>query len=108
VDRWDLLHALELFIKREYMVLRVACSIDSTFAYCFARSFLKEICFALEGNTSIHPWEGVGNIVDSRLFQFAKETIGTESNVLAYEGCIHTHEVEWKRLANEVLLVKNY
>jgi hypothetical protein len=55
----------------------------------------------LEGN-SIHPWEGVGNIVDSRLFQFAKEAIGTESNVLAHEGCIHTHEVERKRVANEV------
>jgi hypothetical protein len=54
----------------------------------------------LEGNT-IHPWEGVGNIIDSRLFQFVKEAIGTELNVLAHEGCIHTHEVELKHLANE-------
>jgi hypothetical protein len=52
------------------------CSIDSTFGI-FTHSFLKEVCFALEGN-SIHPWEGVGNILDSRLFQFTKDTIGTE------------------------------
>jgi hypothetical protein len=80
MDRWDLLHALELFIKREYVVLGVTCSIDYTFCI-FTHSFLKELCFALEGN-SIHPWEGVGNIVDdSRLFQFVKEAISTESNV---------------------------
>jgi hypothetical protein len=79
MDRWDLLHVLELFIKREYVVLGVACSIDSTFCK-FTHSFLKELCFALEGN-SIHPWEGVGNIVDSRLFQFVKEAISTESNL---------------------------
>jgi hypothetical protein len=54
----------------------------------------------LEEN-SIHPWEGVGNIIDSRLFQFVKEAIGIELNVLAHEGCIHTHEVEPKHLANE-------
>jgi hypothetical protein len=60
------------------VVLGVACSIDSTVSV-FTHSFLKEVCFAVEGN-NIHPWEGVGNIVDSRLFQFAKEAIGTESN----------------------------
>ena len=81
------------------MVLGVTCSIDYTFCI-FTHSFLKELCFALEGN-SIHPWEGVGNIVDSRLFQFVKEAISTESNVLAHEGCIHTHEVEQMCFANE-------
>jgi hypothetical protein len=35
------------------------------------------------------------------LFQFAEEAIGTELNVMAHEGCIHTHEVEPKRFANE-------
>ena len=78
----------------------VACSIDSTFCI-FAHSFLKEVCFALEGN-SIHPWEGVDYIVDSRLFQFTEEAIGTESNVLVHEDCIHTHEVEWECFADEV------
>jgi hypothetical protein len=50
-DRWDLLHALELFIKREYMVLGVVSSIDSTFCV-FTHSFLKEVCFALEEGNS--------------------------------------------------------
>jgi hypothetical protein len=30
-----------------------------------------------------------------------KEAIGTESNVLAHEGCIHTHEVERKHFINK-------
>jgi hypothetical protein len=68
------------------VVLGVACSIDSTVSV-FTHSFLKEVCFAVEG-INIHPWEGVGNIVDSRLFQFAKEAIGTESN-----GVQFTHTV---------------
>jgi hypothetical protein len=37
-DRWDLLHALELFIKIEYMVLGLACSIDSTFCVFISRA----------------------------------------------------------------------
>jgi hypothetical protein len=87
---------LELFIKREHVMFGVACSIDSTFCV-FAHSFLKEVCFALEGN-SIHPWEWVDYIVDSRLFHFAEEAICTELNVLVHEGCIHTHEVKWECL----------
>jgi hypothetical protein len=56
----------------------------------------------VEGN-SIHPWRGVGDIVDnSRLFQLKKEVISTELNVLAHEGCIHTHEVERKHFIYEV------
>jgi hypothetical protein len=90
-----LLHALELFIKRERVMLGVACSIDSTFCI-FAHSFLKEVCFfALEGNC-IRPWEGVDYIVDCRLYQFAEEAIGTEPNVLVHEDCTHTHQVKWE------------
>jgi hypothetical protein len=93
-----LLHALlELFIKREHVMLgSLVASIDSIFCI-FAHSFLKQVCFALEGN-STHPWEGVDYIVDSRLFQFTEEAISTELNVLVHEDCIHTHEVEWENL----------
>jgi hypothetical protein len=47
-----------------WLVLGIACTIEATF-YIFTHSFLKEVCFSLEGN-SIHPWRGVGDIVDSR------------------------------------------
>ena len=49
VDGTCLLHALELFIKREHMTLGVACLsiLTPLFAYSLA-SFLKDVCFALE------------------------------------------------------------
>jgi hypothetical protein len=66
---------LELFIKREYVVLGIGWSINSTFCI-FAHSFLKEVGFALEGY-SIDPWEAVvGNIEYSRLFHLMKEAVG--------------------------------
>jgi hypothetical protein len=74
---------IELSIKREqYMVLGVGWSTNSTFCI-FAHSFLKEVSFSLEGNHILHPWKGVGGIVDNRLFQLMQEVISTESNVLA-------------------------
>jgi hypothetical protein len=43
---------LELFIKREHVTfLLLVASIDSTFCV-FTHSFLKEVCFALEGGDS--------------------------------------------------------
>jgi hypothetical protein len=64
------------------MTLVVACSMDSTFCV-LTHSFLKEVCFALEGNiVSIHGKGQVDYIVDSRLFQFTEEAISTESSVL--------------------------
>jgi hypothetical protein len=30
-----------------------------------------------------------------------KEAICTELNVFAHEGCIHTHEIEWKHFTNK-------
>jgi hypothetical protein len=53
MDRWDLLHALELFIKREYVVLGVTCSIDYTFAYSLTH-FSKNFVLPWREIVSIH------------------------------------------------------
>jgi hypothetical protein len=74
------------------------------FAYSLTLLVSQRSCFVLPSwreIVSLNPWEGVCNIVDSSLFQFAEEAIGTELNIMAHEGCIHTHEVERKRFANE-------
>jgi hypothetical protein len=63
--------------------------------------FSKKFVLPWREIVSIHGGEGVDYIVDSRLFQFAEEVIGTESNVLVHEGCIHTHEVEWEHFMDE-------
>jgi hypothetical protein len=44
-DRVYLLFALELFIKRQYVVLEVACSIDSTFYSLVS----QKVLFCLDG-----------------------------------------------------------
>ncbi len=75
--------------------------------YLLTRFSKKFACFALEGNSS-NPWEGVDYIVDSRLFQFPEEVIGTESNVLVHVGCIHTHEVERECVVDEAFFDLDY
>jgi hypothetical protein len=63
--------------------------------------FSKKFVLPWREIVSIHGGEGVDYIVDSRLFQFAEEVIGTESNVLVHEGCTHTPEVEWEHFMDE-------
>ena len=69
----------------------------------FSNSFLKKVCFALQGD-GFHPRKWVVDVVDSGLFQFTEESVGTEANVLSHEGCIHACESSWECFANEFVL----
>jgi hypothetical protein len=78
---------LELFIKRRTRDTGWGLLVVLTplFAYSLTRFSKKFVCLAWRETVSLHPWEGVDYIIDSRLFQFVEEAIGTEWNVLVHE-----------------------
>ena len=61
----------------------------------FTNSLLEEICFPLKAN-HFHPLERVANIVMSVATKVEKKSIGTEFDVIAHHGRVHSNEFDWK------------
>ena len=72
----------------------------------FTYSPLKEVCLSLKRD-HVHPFERIFNIVLLRNTELEKETIGDELNVLVHQSTVHSDQLDWERLSDEVRLDLN-
>ena len=68
-----------------------------------SNTLLKEVGLSLKRN-HLHPFEGVGGIVDLLVAESNNKTISDELDVLAHHLLVHTDERDGERVAHELTL----
>ena len=94
----------EILIISKVELARVVCSVLCNFdtsSLVIADSLLKKVGFTLQGD-HIHPLEGVLNVVVLGYSELEKKSIGNEFDVLVHQSRIHTDELNWQRISDEM------